>query len=143
MDWKEKLIIWHDGWQVSDAGDFDHWHEGRDKAIREHRNEVAVMLSRAGFQDLQAFEEWCNREPVEHGDETSPIPAVVVDYLRRSEPLEGNPELVTIEQAAEVLAVSPESVRRLGLPTVQVGKRAVRYDLRIVRKFIADGGLSE
>ena len=143
MDWIDEIIVWHDGWQVSDAGDFDHWHEARDKAIREHRNEIAILLSRAGFQDLQAFEDWCNREPVEHGDNSSVIPHIVVDYLRSSGALEGNPELVTIEQAAEVLAISPESVRRLDLPTVQVGKRAVRYDLRAVRKFIADGGLAE
>ena len=46
------------------------------------------------------------------------------------------PEVLTVEQVAELLQVSPKRVRQLPIPQVRLGPRTIRFRREDVERFI-------
>ena len=141
MKWEQEIIARHVGAQVTEE-DWQHDWEGRDRLIRLWREEIAVLMAERGA-DLAEFNRWLLLDPGSEESQGSTVPAVVVSYLQ-SRPVEADPQLVTIDQVAELLACSTDSVQRLvsdgQLEVVRVGRRAIRFDIAAIRNFIRSGG---
>ncbi len=147
-EWEKQFIELHDGIDVGDEGNRQRGLDQADELLKVHAEEASVLLAKHG-RSTSLVTEWLALDWGSHERQQSALPAIVANVIKceqLADSLEGSPELVSIEDAADVLAVSTDHVLRLvksgHLSSVQVGKRAVRFDLRVIRKFIADGGLT-
>jgi len=72
-------------------------------------------------------------------DIESTIRAIVRDEVQRAN-LSDMPQAVTVKQAAEMMAMSPRSVRRLmdrgELPFSRIGERSIRIKVEDIRRLL-------
>ncbi len=172
-DWKREIVALHEDaqWLAKEDHETQQEHaakgdgysgaawqfeRARDDKIREHWEAVAAILSNQG-RHLSIFRWWLSdlreqaammeREgfnmPYDHD---GIVPAVVVAAIKEDSGSNPVGDLITADQAADILSITVKHLRTLtqsgDIPSVKLGERAIRYDEQAIRDFIRGGGLS-
>ena len=112
-----------------DSDNWTTWHEAAEAVTRKNWKDVIESASDpVGIASLF---------------KTDPLTAMLI--IAKEDDSKDVGELIDIDVAAKILAVSKETVARLtkagDIPCVKVGDRLVRYDSEAVRDFIRRGGV--
>ena len=113
----------------ADSDNWTTWHEAAEAVVRKNWSAVLAESS----------------DPIGIANLFKTDPLTAMRIIAKEDDSREVGELIEIDEAAKILAVSKETVARLtkagDIPCVKVGDRLVRYDSEAIRDFIRRGGV--